>query len=102
MKPKKINVLALWLPMKDKGLSIKSFNEGYSYLENNLIMHSTLTSPVIRYAKNYSTENKNYSLCLITQDKNTKKVEKWLDEQAKKVKEKDVEDKFKLLDINYE
>lgn len=101
MKPKNIDQLAIWLPMKDQGLSIKSFSSGYPYLSKGIIVHSTLTKPVTRYAKNYSTENKNYSLCLITTEKDTNKIEKWLDEQAKKIQEADIEAKFKLLDVFY-
>lgn len=101
MKPKNIDQLAIWLPMKAKGLDTKIFPDGYTYKKNTLLVVSETGKPVIRYAKNYRTENKNYSLCLITHEKDTKKIEKWLDEQAKKIQEADIESKFKLMDVFY-
>lgn len=101
MKPKSINQLALWLTMRDKELSIKRFPPGYPYLSKGLIVHSTFAKPVIRYAKNFKTSKKTYSLCFITTQMDIVKAENWLDEQAKKIKEEDIEAKFKLLDVYY-
>lgn len=102
MKPYEINQLAIWLPMKDKGLSIKAFSTGYAYRQKGLILRSNLRTPVTRYAKNYTKGDNRFSLCIISTEQDIEKIEKFLDEQSKKVDNKDISSgMFKLLNSYY-
>lgn len=98
MKIHPIDTLAVWLPMNADGLLIKRFGKGYAYKKDDILVRS---DSVIRYAKNYTKGKTKYSLCLISLETNEKKMEKWLDAQAKKLTQKDIEPKFKLLDVEY-
>lgn len=102
MKPHDLNSLYLWLPMNTNELSIKSYAEGYPYRHKGILFQSNLTTPIYRYAKNYIIDGKKFSLCLISTEKDTTKMEKWLDEQAKKIDSKEIIPKFKMLNIFYE
>lgn len=97
-----INRLATWYRMNQEGLLAKNFGAGYPYTQGGIVGRSSVQKPVIRYVKNYDYKGKRYSLCLITLDKNSKKVEAWLDEQSKKIKAKDIVDGFNMLKAKYE
>lgn len=101
MKPHPLNQLAIWLPMNTDELSIKAYGAGYPYLENGIVMRSSLTNPVTRYAKNYTKSKKQYSLCIITNEPDVKKIEAWLDQQAENIKPKDITPEFKLTKVQY-
>lgn len=102
MNPKEINELAMYMPIANDGLDVKALSPGYAYKQNRLIIRSKIDNPVNRYAKNYTVGKKKYSLCFITHDNNVERVEKWLDTQADKLKESDVETSFKMLGVKYE
>lgn len=102
MKPHTINQLAVWLPMNTQKLSIKAFPERYPYKNKGILFQSSAGMPIYRYAKNFIKDGKKFSLCLISTEKDTKKMEKWLDEQAKKIDSKEIVPKFKMLGVFYE
>lgn len=103
MKPHTLNQLAIWLPMNTSELSIKAFPEGYSYKSKlGVSFTSNFLNPVYRYAKNYIKDGKKFSLCIISTEQYTNKMEKWLDEQAKKIDSKEIVPKFKMLSVFYE
>lgn len=87
MKPtNRINQLCLWVMMKNPGLDVKSYGEDYPYMtEYGFVAKSSPDSPIYRYVKNYKVEDETVSLCMITLDGDTEKVEAWMDEQAKTV-----------------
>lgn len=87
--------------MNRMGLLVKVYNDGYPYKNGSIIMRSSITNPVNRYAKNYFLGIKKYSLCLITHEPDTAKMEAWLDDQSKAIRATDIEDKFKLLGVKY-
>lgn len=105
MKPKPINRLAMWLPMKIDTIEVKVFDDGYPFTEGNVIIRSSKDYPVYRYAKNYEAGAgetlKKYSLCIISNEANISKMEQWLDAKAASIDPADVEGKFKLLDASY-
>lgn len=85
MKPPLINEIAVWLPMKRDELDIKIF-PAYNYLEpSGLIKAASKDDPIIRYAKNYTRGRTKFSLCMITLQRDSKKVEKFMDKAAKDV-----------------
>lgn len=88
--------------MKIEGLNIKTYPLGYPYIERGIVKSSGIGTEVIRYAKNYTKSNKRFSLCVITNQKDTKKIEGWLDTMSKKIKPKDIESKFKKLGVEYD
>lgn len=100
-KPHEINVLHTWFKMNTDKLSIKAFNAGYPYTSNGIIARSSLKKPIQRYAKNYTLKSKSYSLCIISDEKDTKKMEAWLDEQSNKIKAKDLDEPFKAVGVRY-
>lgn len=101
MNPQEVNQLAIWLPMKGDDIAIKVFPEGYPYRRKGMILRSTITQTITRYAKNYIKEKKKFSLCMITEDNNIENVEKWLDHQAATLDVNEIEAKFKKLKVYY-
>lgn len=97
-----INQLATWLPMKSEELDPKVQPVGYTYLQKGIAHKSTARKKVVRYAKNYIKHKTKFSLCFITHDKDSEKVEAWLDEKAKNIPKDDITEGFKLLGIYYE
>ena len=97
----KINQLAIWTPLRKDTLSVKAYGSGYPYMERGIIQRSSLTNPINRYAKNYTKGKKKFSIGILTHEGDVKKIEKWLDEQGKKITVKDIDGSFKLLDIHY-
>lgn len=102
MDPKPINTLATWTPIAAEGLDIKSFQPGYPYKKGELVLRSTLETPVNRYAKNYEKDVKRFSLCIISTESNAKRMEEWLDKQSEHIKGEDVTGNFNLLGVVYE
>lgn len=100
-KPREINVLHAWYKMNADGLLVKAFNAGYPYTSKGIIARSSLKKPIQRYAKNYTLKGEQYSLCIISDEKDTKKMEAWLDEQSKKIKAKDLDEPFKAVGVRY-
>lgn len=97
-----INKLAIWRPIGTKSFSIRPYGDGYAYLEKGIIRRSSvLTNPVTRYAKNYKKGKKEFSLGIFSKENDTKKIEKWLDKQAKEIKATEIDGKFKILDVRY-
>lgn len=96
-----INRLAIWKPIGTSGFSIRPYGDGYAYLDKKIVKRSSLGNPVTRYAKNYKKGKKEFSLGFFTNEADSEKAEKWLDEQAKKIDAKDINGKFNLLDILY-
>lgn len=85
MNPPTINQVCIWRFMKRDELDIKTF-ENYQFMHKGIIQSASSLKPVIRYAKNYGTGRKKFSLCIISQERNTKKMEAFLDKAAKDVK----------------
>lgn len=100
--PQPLNKLAVWLPMNTDKLSIKAFDTGYPYLHKGIVRRSDHATPITRYAKNYTKKGVKYSLCIITTESDTKKIEAWLDAESKKLNGKDIEPRFKMLEVYYE
>lgn len=100
MKPPTLNQVATWLPMKRDELDVKVF-DSYQFNDAGLMKTATPKDPVFRYAKNYKTGRDKFSLCIISLERDTKKMEAFLDEVAKTVKV-DKSRAFVRTDIFYE
>lgn len=98
-----LNQLALWLPMNKDELDVKTFGTGYPYEIRGGIFRATKEQPVVRYAKNYEVGKTKFSLCLISLEQDVTEMEKWLDAEALKIKEKQVKsgDDFTKLKVFY-
>lgn len=101
MKANPLNTLAVWLPMKSTGIDIKPFPSGYLYTIDGVLKPSTDDAPIYRYAKNYKLKGKPFSLIIISDDPDVKRVEAWLDERSKDITEDQVVDSFNLLEVRY-
>lgn len=84
MTPPILNQVATWYPMKREGLDIKVF-DSYQFNDNGVLKSATPKEPVFRLAKNYKRGRDKFSLCMITLERDTKKVEAFLDETAKTI-----------------
>lgn len=103
-KPHELDRLALWLAMNTEELDIKQFSSGYPYIVDGVIYNSKDELPIVRYAKNYTKDEVKFSLCIITTEVDTKKMEKWLDQQAEEIQLKDIDrsvKKFNMLNVRY-
>jgi hypothetical protein len=100
MKPPVLNQVAIWLPMKRDGLDVKTY-DSYQFVNNGKIGSATKTRPVVRYAKNYKDGDNKFSLCLVSLERDTEKMERFLDRKAKTI---DVHSgkKFYLTEVYYE
>jgi len=96
MNPLPINQLYSWRPIPIDTLSISTYNN-YPHINNGIVRRSK--KPVNRYAKNYTKDGKKFSLCITSEEPDTEKMEKWLDEQAEKINK--VEAGFKELGVSY-
>jgi len=71
-------------PIRDTELNVKSYNS-YRYIsKSGIILEASKEKPVYRYAKNYGKESV-FSILMISQDGDTKKVESYMDKVAKLV-----------------
>lgn len=84
-RPQTLNQVAIWLPMRRDGLDVKTYDT-YQYMHRGIIQSASSLAPVIRYAKNYTVKGQTFSLCLISLERDTKKMEDFLDEVSTKVK----------------
>jgi len=100
MKPHNLNQVAVWLPMKGDELSIKTYTE-YQFMHKGIIQGASTLNPVIRYAKNYYDGDHKFSLCIITQEKDTKVIEGFLDKVAEGITYNPDGPKFALTDIYF-
>ncbi len=101
MKPHKINQLAIWKPMRGDEMNIKVYPDKYPYMKNGVLFLSTSLEPVVRYAKNFEKVGQRFSLCMVTLEKDTAKIEEWMETRSKKVKSADIDGTFKLLEVYY-
>lgn len=85
MKPPQINQVAIWMAMKRDELDVKTY-DNYQFMHKGIIQSASSLSPVIRYAKNYKQKNNKFSLCIISQERDTEAMEKFLDKVAKTIK----------------
>jgi hypothetical protein len=102
MKPNPIDQLAIWLPMNTEKLDAKVFPAGYPYSKGNLILHSSIGTPIIRYAKNYSVDGLRLSLCIISNENDSKAMEDWMDKQSQRIDPDTIKSPFQMTDIHYE
>lgn len=100
-KPPPLNQLAIWTPLRKDPLSIKAYGIGYPFMDRGIVQRSSLTNPINRYAKNYTKGKKKFSIGIITTEPDSKKIEKWLNSQSKKIDTKDIDGTFKILDVHY-
>lgn len=84
MTPPTLNQVATWLPMKRDELDVKVF-DSYQFLDDGVLKSASAKEPVFRMAKNYSRGRVKFSLCIITLERDTKKIEKFLDEASETV-----------------
>lgn len=84
MKAPELNRVYSWRTMPVNDLDVK-IHENYPSITNGVITKSN--NPTYRYAKNYRSKNKSFSLVMVTHDKNVKNVEAFLDKSSSKVKE---------------
>lgn len=101
MKPPQLNQVAIWLPMKSQDLDVKSY-DNYQYMDKGLIQSASTLRPVFRYAKNYIKEDRKFSLCLISLERDTEKMERFLDDVAKEVKPSDSTSVFTMTEHRYQ
>lgn len=103
MKPHTLNQVAVWLPMKNDALDVKTY-PNYQYMHKGIIQPATSLKPVVRYAKNYYDGDIKFSLCIISLEKNTKRMEAFLDKTAKEMDIMDVpaDSSFHLTEVFYE
>lgn len=99
MKPPILNQVAIWRSIPSQELDIRAYIN-YSYLENSIIKNSGMNK-IYRYAKNYSFKDRNYCLIIVTTESDTKKIEKFLDETSKSIKEKQITGSLTYLDNMY-
>lgn len=92
-----LNQVAISKPLPITEINTKRY-DSYSFMEGSILRQATELTPVYRYAKNYELKKKQFSILLITQDKDSKRVEKFLDKVAKDVK--NIED-FAYLGVEY-
>lgn len=97
MKPE-LNKLSVWRGMRAKGMSIRTF-ERYPYTEKGILRVSN--KPVYRYAKNYKQEGKDFSLLMVSQDNDAKKIEAFMDDSAKKITKSDITGRLKSMGVTY-
>lgn len=100
MKPPQINQVAIWLPMKSQELDVRTF-DSYQYMDKGIIQTASSLKPVVRYAKNYIKDNWKFSLCLISLERDTAKMEAFLDDVATKVKVGEGMEKFTKTEFIY-
>lgn len=100
MKPPQINQVAIWLPMKSQELDVKTY-DSYQYMDKGIIQVATSLKPVVRYAKNYIKDNWKFSLCIISLERDTAKMEAFLDETAKKVQIDEKTESFTKTEFHY-
>jgi hypothetical protein len=82
MKPPTLNQVAIWVAMKRDELDVKTY-QNYQFMHKGIIRSATSIDPIVRYAKNYKYKGVKFSLCLISLEKDTKAMEKFLDKVAK-------------------
>lgn len=98
MKVIEIDRPAAWLPIRDKGLNVRSY-DSYRYMtKGGIIVDASHAKPVQRYAKNYGDGS--FSLIMISTEKDTKKIEKFMDEASALFKSK-ASPKFEYLKTKY-
>lgn len=76
-----LDKVSVWTKITKNGLDFRIY-DNYPYLQNGIILNAKDTKPVIRYCKNY----KDFSLLMISHEKDTKKINKFFGETAKKIK----------------
>lgn len=85
MKPPTLNQVATWLPMKRDELDVKVF-DSYQFIDDGVMKTATAKDPVFRYAKNYKRDSRiKFSLCIISLERDTKKMEAFLDKTAETI-----------------
>lgn len=84
MKPPELNQVAIWMAMKRDELDVKTY-DNYQFMKKGIIQSASSLAPVIRYAKNYTYKKQKFSLCIISQERDTKAMESFLDKVAKDI-----------------
>lgn len=100
MRPPQINQVAIWLPMKTEDLDVKTY-ENYQYMDKGIIQSANSLKPVVRYAKNYLKDNHKFSLCIISHERDTAKMEAFLDKTAEQVETDSITDAFVKTEFRY-
>lgn len=85
MKVHNLNQVAVWVPMKSDELDIKVFTE-YNFSHKGIIHQASTLKPVYRYAKNYYDGTNKFSLCMITDEKDTEAIDAFFNKVGKDLK----------------
>lgn len=101
MKPPELNQVAIWQRMKRDELDVKVF-QTYQFMHKGIIQTASATRPVVRYAKNYEQDDRKFSLCIISLERNAKKMEAFLDKAAEQVKYDPAGPAFMKTEIFYQ
>ena len=81
---------ALWRPIRNPQVSIRKYGGGFPFIKSGILQHSTLTTPVFRYAKNFTKFKKEFSVFMFTHESDISEVEKLFGAVVKKLKSTDV------------
>lgn len=100
MKPPQINQVAIWLPMKSDDLDVKTYTT-YQFMDKGIIQSASSLKPVVRYAKNYYKNDFKFSLCIISLEKDTTKMEAFLDQIAEEVQIDEKTSAFQKTEFKY-
>lgn len=91
MKPV-LDKIAIWTPIPDKGVFSKTFIGRLEYQDKNGVLgQASVSRPIYSYAKNYAKFKLDFSLFVYTDNSDTEDVVKALDEAAKKIKKKEID-----------
>ena len=110
MKMVELNRPALWRPIRSDETSIRKYSGAYPYVtQGGVAAQSSLSKPVIRYAKNFTKFKTDFSLFMFSDESDLTKVESYFTAQVKKLKKTDVTEtlmvasmsNFKYLDTYY-
>lgn len=82
---------AIWKPVRNKDISIRTYAGGYPYMKRGVYGQSHPLTPVVRYAKNFNKGNKNFAIVLFTSETDIKKVEDFMGKQVKNIKQADIQ-----------
>jgi len=101
MKTIELNRPALWRPIRSDQVSIRKYSAAYPYqIQSGVIARSTVSKPVVRYAKNFRKHRTDFSLFLFTHETDIAKVEKFFIYVVNKLKKEDISETLKTADMS--
>lgn len=102
----KSNKPAISKPIVDNELNVRVYTANMRYIDDNkMIVTATVDAPIYRYAKNYSLEDIDYCIIMLTSDNNTQNVQDYFDKLSQnqnidKIK-RDLSSSYSYLDDTY-